>query len=690
MPVQIGRQLVTFADPQEEERKKRMAWGKAQGLDDATIARYELIAKVQAQQKQKAQQPQQAQPQPQPKQGAFRSNSVLGFGTSLLPFGEVLRKKLNKEKVTAGDVALEGILTALPVAGKLLGKGAKAAKGLTKAGQATKAATKTADVANDVNKEKNLLKALITPSKAGAEGTTLTQKAGQALSKNSTIAPTSTVGSANQQRKLVKFSQEEGLLRGSSARKFKNVEQVIGKRTDEVDALLAGVKKTVPASDLQKSLSSVRATIPDAGEASDFDKILGRIQKEIGDKPKYTALEINKARRVLNKELGSVNRKLEKGNPLTRGDRALQDAHEAFTDTLNKLAPKEVSNKVKEVNQRISTFIKGQPEFKKKSESADLLGARGQLIPRIPILKPALESATDIAGRTLSKVGKAGSTPLGRQAQVRAPFSVASALGASQPAPEATSPGQLPQDVSQVFANPQSDDEAMLNEITAAGITDPDEMFNALSESSQPNAGVDEMGSATPMGASSAELFKMALDSRMAGDTKGSKDLLEFAKVAQQFEKENKPAAGKAIKKTETQRARDNAALLTEKAMQQLEAGSVNTGLVSGNLEKVKGVLGKADPESLAFNTTISNLKALIAKANAGTSFTSGEKALLKQYAPSVGDSGQVLREKLTALHDVFSKAQESEYGSGQASSGSVFDFSDDELVQQLTEQRGY
>lgn len=117
------------------------------------------------------------------------------------------------------------------------------------------------------------------------------------------------------------------------------------------------------------------------------------------------------------------------------------------------------------------------------------------------------------------------------------------------------------------------------------------------------------------------------------------------------------------IKKTETQRARDEAAALTDKAIQQLDSGGVRTGLVSSKIEGLKGIIGKEDPDTLAFNTTVSSLKAAIAKARAGTSFTPNEEALLNKYAPTTGDSGQILRTKLQALQQVYSQAAEREYG---------------------------
>ncbi len=119
----------------------------------------------------------------------------------------------------------------------------------------------------------------------------------------------------------------------------------------------------------------------------------------------------------------------------------------------------------------------------------------------------------------------------------------------------------------------------------------------------------------------------------------------------------------KPVKKTEGQRARDEAAQLTEQAIEQLSAGGVSTGLIGGNLEKVKGTFGVADQPTLDFNTTISNLKASITKARAGTAVSAQEKKLLDQYTPRVGDSGQQIRTKLRLLQGVYQQAAEREYG---------------------------
>ncbi len=140
-----------------------------------------------------------------------------------------------------------------------------------------------------------------------------------------------------------------------------------------------------------------------------------------------------------------------------------------------------------------------------------------------------------------------------------------------------------------------------------------------------------------------------------AGDAKSASAILEGYKA---FGQQATP-----IKKTETQRARDEAAQLTDKALGQLDAGGVSSGLIGGNLENLKGVFGMADQKTLDFNTTVSSLKAAIAKARAGTSFTPNEEALLNQYAPTTGDSEQQLRTKLNGLKQVYDQAAQREYG---------------------------
>lgn len=113
------------------------------------------------------------------------------------------------------------------------------------------------------------------------------------------------------------------------------------------------------------------------------------------------------------------------------------------------------------------------------------------------------------------------------------------------------------------------------------------------------------------------------------------------------------PEAG-ADKRTEQQVSRDEVGKLVQNAMTQLNGKGVQTGLIGGNVQQLLGTFGAADQGTLNFNTTIAALKAAIAKARAGTSFTPNEQKLLDQYTPTVGDSKQQLNTKLNLLNTLF------------------------------------
>ncbi|KKS08299.1 MAG: hypothetical protein UU63_C0064G0005 [Candidatus Uhrbacteria bacterium GW2011_GWF2_41_430] len=104
---------------------------------------------------------------------------------------------------------------------------------------------------------------------------------------------------------------------------------------------------------------------------------------------------------------------------------------------------------------------------------------------------------------------------------------------------------------------------------------------------------------------------------------------------------------------TEAQVARKNAASSINRALNLVQKGSVNTGMIGGPIENLKAKIGAADPETLEFNTLISSIKASIAKARAGTSFTPNEEKMLDRYTPNVGDSYQEIVTKLRGLQTV-------------------------------------
>lgn len=88
-------------------------------------------------------------------------------------------------------------------------------------------------------------------------------------------------------------------------------------------------------------------------------------------------------------------------------------------------------------------------------------------------------------------------------------------------------------------------------------------------------------------------------------------------------------------------------------AKQYLASGGIKTGKIGAPLEEIKSVFSAGDQSTIEFNRVISNLRASIAKARGGTSFTANEEALLNTYAPKIGDSLQQLQTKLEMLSQI-------------------------------------
>ena len=702
---------ITVYNAQDEERKRRMAWGKSQGLDDATIAKYELIAKVQEQQKRQATQQQavaqRTQPQ-QKKKGGFDPSAwiseaggvVGGVGGFIVGgpagavagaaagggLGSALEQKIRDKKVNWGKVAktaaIEGVTTAGPVklvkgaalGGKALLKGAGAvgAKEAFAKGATTSLVKKAAQgIGLQDLGVKNFLK--LSPADV-----TKAREAGLELPKLMTKWSGAVKGSQNE---VMGTIGERGM-----GGKFKNL---IQQNEDVIQKAVGNSKDTIKLDDFVSEISKIQSKMVGVpGNAtkraaidSAFDEIVKQYPNGV---PKNKALEVLRAvnekfgKSVLDvDDLSATTRDIQKafGNSIRKGLKASPEVAKALDNQQELIVLRELMNKARD---------KGIAGAKLPLSGVDLTKPLSLVNPLVSN-RPVARRLAGMTSKSPSTIGSVARRSL-----------VGGVLGKESQPIEQPQQDQLPADVSLLFPDTQNPDEQMANELVGSGITDPNAMFDAMTgqgDYAQPDAGVDEMGNATPMGASSAELFKMALDTRLAGDAKGSKDLLEFAKVAAAFEKESRTtgAGAKPIKKTEGQRARDEAHQLTNKAIQQLSQGSVDTGWIGAKIQGTKEFLGKGDPETLGFNTTVSALKAAIAKARAGTSFTPNEEKLLNAYAPKAGDTGQQLETKLLSLKQVFEEAEAREYNTDQSSgSTDMFDFSDDELVQQLTEQRGY
>lgn len=101
---------------------------------------------------------------------------------------------------------------------------------------------------------------------------------------------------------------------------------------------------------------------------------------------------------------------------------------------------------------------------------------------------------------------------------------------------------------------------------------------------------------------------------------------------------------------TEPQQAKEDVKKLGVDALNALNNKDIKTGMIGGPLEQFKSKFSMGDQDTLDFNAKIGQMKAAIAKARAGTSFTPNEEKLLNSYTPVVGDSKQQLETKLKGL----------------------------------------
>lgn len=336
--------------------------------------------------------------------GGFAGGFAGGTG------GRLVENQVRDKEMRLGDALKEGGVSGLFGAGGAAFQGLRGAQALGKAGGGgIRAGVKGLSGLSD-----DAAKAVVLGGKksGSAIGKAIygiddaANAAGGAL-RQSTIAPTSSLGRASDQGKLIRVAQKSPELRGSGFKKFKNVESVIAKKSNEVDELLKGVKKTVGADDFSRQVDDLRNAIPDPAEqkrfATEFNTI---INNTFGKKPptKLTATDVSKLRKGVNKQLTAVFKKIEKGTQLTDKDEALLKIRDVFTNSLDDLAPKNLRPKVHELNGEISTLIDGIPEFKKLAETPlQIFGTRipgaSSAIPR------AYQSGMDMAGRTASRIG---------------------------------------------------------------------------------------------------------------------------------------------------------------------------------------------------------------------------------------------------------------------------------------------
>jgi hypothetical protein len=655
----------------DDDLKKRMELARQQGWGEDEIQRTALIERAQNSQKQQqtqrsAQQKAQQQKTKQ-QQGTFSAGNPLGFATSLLPFGEILRKKLNNESISGGDVALETVLSALPFAGKLIGKGAKAIKGAASVANVTKSVGATAKSAkaaskvvkatgrvDDVLREKNLLKELIKgdPTKGVVAGK-LT-KSGEALKaqargvipgvKPQGAAEKLLPGQADEINKTLNtvergktiFGRSKVGTKGSVNSQLRTVEQAQTKALGEMDEIIKTKNVPIVKKDVDEIIESMRTTRKDIlGLKPDHLKEIKDLEKRVAATKDVKGLET--LRKSADKRINFAR------NP-NSPDPALEEVYlslrRSIDDKSTKLIPdlKIAKTTYGKLEAAKDTLIQSSPatmrQFAGQGATSRLLGGS------------VAQNLTDKAGRVLTRAGKIQASPVTKLLQIKAPFSAAGAFGSSQPGPE------IPTEFGDIFADTQDPNEAMINELYAAGITDPQQITDALvgQGAYAPDA---QMGQESAPSRSS-EYSDMAYQAIQAGDLKTAKSYMDFAKTMAEFEKN----AGDGIKGGNLNSTASGVIADTETGLAALQNLSQNITKNNAN----NPIIGQAralnpwDTTAQSLQADISTTRQIVGKALEGGVLRKEDEVKYKKILPTVGDTDDVAQYKIQALVSLISQ----------------------------------
>lgn len=551
--------------------------------------------------------------------GAAAGSVVPGAGTLIggglgSGLGEYLRQKLSGESedgIDRGDIVQESLLGAIP--GVLKGakalKGAKTAKTLVEGEQM---AIKGGKIAQSTEEALLSRKSLV---KQGGEALTRTGS-GLKVGKG--------IGDVN---RLDELSQVAAKYTGTPKVQLRKIKGDMDALSASVDNVLEKHPTPIPGSRVNERLANA---ITDATDERFMDldledpavqKIIGRYSGKFAQQADGKG--INDIIKTMNPIAERANKKLmsQAGQPLTARETAILAMKRAGDDVLSEIP------EVRPFKQQMAQLFDINPQVAAEAEKGFSIPFMGGMKVKAPY--QAIRGAQSYGGAVaqgaegFSIPGLPSLGTAGKLAKAIAPQAATRAFAA----PFMSSPEEQPQE-----GVPQT------------GTPDSDIMPGQMQ---QPET--------SPFDSENVQATVQKLLAN-GGTMKDVTEYLNIAKTMQALQ-----GSGTPKKKTEAMRAQEEAADLTDTAIRQLQGGSIDTGLIPNKVEGVKEFFGQGDQETLDFNTTLGALKASIAKARAGTSFTPNEEKLLNRYTPSPGDTAQQLRTKLTALQKVFASAQERE-----------------------------
>ncbi len=391
-----------------------------------------------------------------------------------------------------------------------------------------------------------------------------------------------------------------------------------------------------------------------------------------------SATDINALRRQVNGQMSGIYRKIDAGTTLTDKDQAFLRVKEALDSQLTGLAPEAVRGQVQTLNRNMNTLMQARPEFKRLAEQRTQ--PLGLNLPIVSSAIPqAIQGAADITGRTLAK-------PLirtaGNQAGVRLG---AEAMGfRNNFKPDDPLQGQdqnMTLEPEALFADPQSEDEMILNEMFAGGgLTDFDSAAQGLADYQNFGSGMGmDGGNAGGLQYSSTQLFNAAMEALMAGDAASYKQLAGAAEQAAAMEKQmasiqktqgGAAGSGPNITKVTAQQyglAQSGANSLTQlKQLLQQDPNVLTASMTPGRKLPIVGgfisnAAGTGEFDAIGYNIADSLLR-----LRTGATANEGEvRNLQSQIMPRAGDSQATIARKFQQLEEAFSGVLQTASGPG-------------------------
>ncbi|UOF78698.1 hypothetical protein [Caudoviricetes sp.] len=625
---------------------------------------------------------------------------------------EALRRKLLGEKQSAGASIVEGALTALPgaVAVKGVAKTAKAvdlAADTAKAAKAVTAAERTAEIAPKVvgssRKFDKGTDAFKTVFKAAPEETKVTRalfNKGTDVRGNvrGVFAGATDKGVDLGVRESRKINKTIDTLMGKTPKTAKQqltiVERerrAVGKQiSDSVmkdNVLLDNPRRQKLADNIQKKLANVADFDPNKKSHVDlYNTLVKQIDAE-------DLVTVEKGRKNLDKIAKSAYKE---SDATTQFKARVADAIRSGVDNL----VTDISPVSKDLKRKYRDLIKAE-NYMTKEKVLRPKGARTHLLQfgeGKGIGGGTTQVIRDYGGRKLQGVANKLSTPamreFAKQYGIRLLAGRPSLPGARgeplQPVPDV--PDEFtPQNV---FTNPQSDDEAILNEVIASGASDFDTVAKGYADIANQIAATGEGGDVavaegeqSPFGFTREDLINAAYQAVQAGDYKGLKNIKDLDQLLTSYETSKAKAleaSGEGGKLELSDKAIDIVNSLQgglsdiDRLEETLTANPNVTGNFAG-LMASKPFGFTINEQAAAVQAQIDRVKQVIGKALEGGVLRKEDEEKYKKILPTVRDPQSVALSKIAELRRKLAEdlknyvTLQSTYGKGAADITNMF-----------------